>query len=200
MLPPAGGEYRAEQMTLLAGMMHRRRTDPRLGEWLNHTAGRKPDPHSDPGATIRELKRQYDRRVKLPQALVEELARTAVLGQQAWVDRPGQQRFRLVRAAAGKNVRTEARSRPPRSAIPECRLRCPARRLRTRRTDVARHQSAGGLREQLVPLVAAIARQRPRSRNVDILSRAAIPSTRKEIRQAKSPANAASISTAAGSM
>src|SRR5690606_31797711 len=34
---------------------------------------------------VRELKRQYDRRVKLPQRLVEELARTSVLGQQAWV-------------------------------------------------------------------------------------------------------------------
>ena len=85
MLPAAAGEYRAEQMTLLAGMLHRRRTDPRLGEWLNTLIDARLDPHSDNGATVRELKRQYDRRVKLPQALVEELARTAVLGQQAWV-------------------------------------------------------------------------------------------------------------------
>ena len=28
MLPPAGGPYRAEQITLLAGMIHRRQTDP----------------------------------------------------------------------------------------------------------------------------------------------------------------------------
>src|SRR5437764_2437861 len=31
------------------------------------------------------MKRQYDKRVKLPQKLVEELMRASVLGQQAWV-------------------------------------------------------------------------------------------------------------------
>ena len=44
------------------------------------------EPHSEAAATIRELKRQYDKRVKLPQALVEELTRASVLGQQAWVN------------------------------------------------------------------------------------------------------------------
>ena len=43
------------------------------------------DPHSDTGATIRQLKRDYEKRVKLPQSLVEELTRASVLGQQAWV-------------------------------------------------------------------------------------------------------------------
>src|ERR1700690_996894 len=64
MLPAAAGEYRAEQITLMAGMLHRRRTDPKLGEWLNALVAEKMDPHSDQGATVRELKRQYDRRVK----------------------------------------------------------------------------------------------------------------------------------------
>src|SRR3954466_15277686 len=73
MLPAGGGDYRAEQMTLLAGMLHLRRTEPQVGEWLNELITAKWDPHSDRGATVREFKRQYDRRVKLPQALVEEL-------------------------------------------------------------------------------------------------------------------------------
>src|ERR1043166_9344638 len=76
MMPPAAGEYRADQTAMLAGMIHRRRTDSQLGHWLNTLLAAKPDPHSDRGATVRELKRQYDRRVKLPQKLVEELART----------------------------------------------------------------------------------------------------------------------------
>ena len=33
---------------------------------------------------VRRLKRQRDKRVKLPQTLVEELARATILGQQAW--------------------------------------------------------------------------------------------------------------------
>src|SRR5262245_54030045 len=86
-MPPAAGEYRAEQMTFLSGLMHQKRTSPRLGELLGELGGGEiaKDRHSDAAATIRELKRQYGKRVKLPQSLVEELTRASVLGQQAWV-------------------------------------------------------------------------------------------------------------------
>ncbi len=86
MLPPDAAEYRAEQMTLLAGMIHQRRTDSRLGDWLGElaTSPLAADPHSDSGTTIRQLKREFDKRVKLPQSLVEELTRTASLGQHVW--------------------------------------------------------------------------------------------------------------------
>jgi carboxypeptidase Taq len=86
-MPPAAGEYRAEQMTFLSGLAHKKRTNPRFGELLAELAnsGLAKDPHSDAGATIRHLKRQYDKRIKLPQSLVEELTRASVLGQQAWV-------------------------------------------------------------------------------------------------------------------
>jgi carboxypeptidase Taq len=86
-MPTAAGEYRAEQMTFISGEVHRRRTDPRLGEWLQElsTSPLAADPHSDEGATIRQLRRDYEKRCKLPQLLVEELTRASVLGQQAWV-------------------------------------------------------------------------------------------------------------------
>jgi carboxypeptidase Taq len=86
-MPPAAGPYRAEQMTYLSGLAHKKRTSPRLGDLLSQLAGSElaSDPQSDAGATIRQLKRQYDKRIKLPQALVEELTRASVLGQQAWV-------------------------------------------------------------------------------------------------------------------
>ncbi len=76
----------AEQLTLLAGIIHQRRTDPRLGDWLGQlsTSALAADPHSDTGTTIRQLKREFDKRSKLPQALVEELTRTASLAQHAW--------------------------------------------------------------------------------------------------------------------
>ncbi|MEX2176432.1 MAG: carboxypeptidase M32 [Pirellulaceae bacterium] len=86
-MPLAAGEYRAEQMTFVSGLVHRRRTDPRLGELLSALADSPlaADPHGDAGATIRQLRRDYEKRVKLPQSLVEELTRASVLGQQAWV-------------------------------------------------------------------------------------------------------------------
>lgn len=84
MLPRAGGEYRAEQMTLLSGMIHERRTDPRFGSWLAELAEGPlaADPHGTTGTAIRQLKRQYDKKVKLPKALVEELTRVSILAQQ----------------------------------------------------------------------------------------------------------------------
>lgn len=86
-MPPAAGEYRAEQMTYLSGLAHQRRTDPRLGELLATLAETDlaQNPHTDTGSTIRELQRQYDKKVKLPRRLVEEMTRASVLGQQAWV-------------------------------------------------------------------------------------------------------------------
>lgn len=85
-MPPAAGEYRAEQMTYLAGQMHRRRTDPKLGDWLAELAESPlaAEPHSDEGATIRVMRREYEKRRKLPQTLVEELTRASVRGQQIW--------------------------------------------------------------------------------------------------------------------
>lgn len=88
LMPPAAGAYRAEQITLLSGLIHKRRTDPQLGEWIEHLRHTPlaHDQHSDVGCTLLELKRDYDKRIKLPQTLVEELSRASILGQQAWVE------------------------------------------------------------------------------------------------------------------
>jgi carboxypeptidase Taq len=86
LLPAAAADYRAEQMTLLAGLIHRRQTDRQLGDWLAELAAAPPDHEGagEIGCNLRQLKRQYDKKTKLPQSLVEELTRTSVLGQQVW--------------------------------------------------------------------------------------------------------------------
>lgn len=80
-MPAAGAEHRAEQSTLLAGLIHRRWIDRRFGESLDRLA---EELDGEAAIVVRRLKRQRDKRVKLPQTLVEELARTAVLSQQSW--------------------------------------------------------------------------------------------------------------------
>jgi carboxypeptidase Taq len=94
-MPVRAGEYRAEQITYLAGAVHKRRTDPQLGQWLEEllTSNLTADRHSDIGATVHELKREFDKRSRLPQRLVEELARASVLGQQAWVKARAEDNF-----------------------------------------------------------------------------------------------------------
>ena len=58
-MPPAGGEYRAEQMTFLTGLAHRQRTSKRLGELLGELSASElmKEPHSEAATTIRELER-----------------------------------------------------------------------------------------------------------------------------------------------
>jgi len=87
-LPAQSGAYRADQITYLAGQLHQQRTDPKLGEWLEILLASPlaAESHSDAATTIREAKRDYDQKVKLPQELVEELTRAAVIGQQTWVE------------------------------------------------------------------------------------------------------------------
>ena len=35
MMPPGAAEQRAEEMAAIEGVLHARRTDPRVGEWLS---------------------------------------------------------------------------------------------------------------------------------------------------------------------
>lgn len=85
-MPPAAGGYRAEQSAFLAGLIHARQTSPEVGEWLAVLEGSElaADPHSDSGCVIHKLARGYRKKARLPQRLVEELARVSSLGEQAW--------------------------------------------------------------------------------------------------------------------
>ena len=110
-LPPAGGDYRAEQSTLLAGLTHQSWVDPKFGQQLDELAATLKDPNDpqdDAAVVVRRLKRQRDKRVKLPQTLVEELARAAILGQQAWQEARQKDDFPSFRPLAGTDDRAEA--------------------------------------------------------------------------------------------
>ncbi len=85
-MPQRGSAHRAEQMALLARLGHEMLTAPVLGELLA-TVEASPlgkDAESDTAANVREIRRQYDRAVKLSNELVEELARVTTRAQQAW--------------------------------------------------------------------------------------------------------------------
>lgn len=88
-MPPKGAPHRANQVSLLARLCHEQFTSPRIGELLAEleaAGGTGTDPESDQAVVVRETRRSYSRAVKLPSSLVEELARTTVLAQQAWAE------------------------------------------------------------------------------------------------------------------
>ncbi|MCA9051299.1 MAG: carboxypeptidase M32, partial [Planctomycetaceae bacterium] len=87
-MPAGGNEFRAEQLSLLAGVAHEWATDPHVGDLLNQLTDSELNdaPDSDAAVNIREIRRTYERNRKLPQRLVEEISRVTALAQQHWAE------------------------------------------------------------------------------------------------------------------
>ena len=88
-MPSANAPYRGEQLSLLAGMCHQKFTDPQVGEWIKTAESSKAlmeDAASDSAVNLREWRHSYDRSTKLPQKLVEEMARVTSNAQVEWVE------------------------------------------------------------------------------------------------------------------
>ena len=85
-LPRAGVSHRANQLALLAGMLHDRAADPRVGDLLAAVEGSAllSDADGDAAVNVREWRRVYDRSIRLPRSLVEENMRVASFAQQEW--------------------------------------------------------------------------------------------------------------------
>src|SRR5262249_8436394 len=79
-MPRAGVAHRGEQMALIARLCHQMMTAPLIGELL----GLVGELDGEEAANVREIRRVHDRAVKIPQALVEELARVTTQAQSAW--------------------------------------------------------------------------------------------------------------------
>ena len=87
-MPKAGIEHRSKQMSMLAGLVHERATNPKYGELLAviESSGANADPHSSEAVNVRELRRDYDRQNRLPRKLVEEMARVTAIASQVWAE------------------------------------------------------------------------------------------------------------------
>ncbi|MCG3127091.1 MAG: Thermostable carboxypeptidase 1 [Phycisphaerae bacterium] len=86
-MPRRGAAERAEQLALIAGIVHDRRTSDEFGGMIQRLAGSDAAGQDHVAATnIREMKRQYERAVRIPRQLVQELARTVALAKGAWVE------------------------------------------------------------------------------------------------------------------
>ena len=162
-MPSAGAEHRAEQSTLLAGLIHQRWVDPKFGGQLEELAASPlaADPHGDVGVVLRRLKRQYDKKIKLPQTLVEELARTAVLGQQAWQEAREKDDFPSFRPLLEKMIELK-RGQAEALGYPQCPYDALLDDYEPEELTANVGRVLAGLREDLVPLVAEIQHSRRR--------------------------------------
>ena len=85
-LPYRAAPNRADQVTFLSGLVHQRKTSQQLGGWLNELSHSElaKNPNSEVGASIRGLKRDFDKNIQLPEDLVKRIAHAVTVGQQIW--------------------------------------------------------------------------------------------------------------------
>ena len=82
MMPAGAATQRGEEIGALEGVLHSRRIDPRVGDWLDgidlatlNNVGR---------AILRHIKRSYVRNSKVPEDLASEIARVTSVAQGIW--------------------------------------------------------------------------------------------------------------------
>lgn len=87
-IPKGGVQQRGNQLALLAGMSHQKATSPEIGDLLKQLEGSSltSDPDSFEAANIREIKHSYEKLVKIPKSLVEELTRVTTVAHGVWAD------------------------------------------------------------------------------------------------------------------
>ncbi|MEK6701321.1 MAG: carboxypeptidase M32 [Planctomycetota bacterium] len=96
-MPPAGADGRASQMSVLAGLIHERRIDPKIGEAITvceAQVGKTIAPESPEAANIREMRRDFDLATKLPRSLVEDWAKTTSQANDVWKKARAQRKFK----------------------------------------------------------------------------------------------------------
>lgn len=83
-MPRGATEQRAEEMAAMQSVLHERRTDPRIGEWLDR-ANSEIEDHED-ARMLELIKRDYHRQTRIPARLATELARVTSLAQGTWAE------------------------------------------------------------------------------------------------------------------
>lgn len=97
-MPPAAAAHRAEQASLLASLLHARRTSKQMGDLIAACEQDKSlagDTASPAAAAVREFRRDYDLATKLPNELVSELAKVGSQAQEVWKEARKQSDFAM---------------------------------------------------------------------------------------------------------
>lgn len=105
-MPKGGTAVRGDQKAYLVGEMHRRMTDPRLGEILSmlEDSPLVKDAASIAAVNVRNIRREYDRARRLPDSLMAEIARLSSTANEAWVEARKTSNFEVFRPFLDKMI------------------------------------------------------------------------------------------------
>lgn len=81
-MPRGAVEQRSEEMAAIEAVLHERRTDPRIGEWLDAA---NPQTEAEIRA-VELIARDFNRASRIPARLAQELARLTSLAQGIWAE------------------------------------------------------------------------------------------------------------------
>src|SRR3990172_12400436 len=163
-MPPRAASFRAEEVAVLARLVHERATDPRLGEMLLACEADPERPaEPDASANLREARRDYDRATRLPASLVAEMSETSSRALEIWKEARRTSDFALFEPWLHRQVllhRQEAACHgTPEGGEPyDALLEAYEPGMRSAELD----RIFGPLRSALAPLLASIAQARVR--------------------------------------
>ena len=80
MMPRGAADQRGEETGAIEGVLHARRTDPRIGAWLEAA---EPQDEVE-RAQLRHIRRTYEKQTRIPAALATEIARVTSVAQGIW--------------------------------------------------------------------------------------------------------------------
>ncbi|MDO5642476.1 MAG: carboxypeptidase M32 [Paracoccus sp. (in: a-proteobacteria)] len=83
-MPRGAAEQRAEEMAAMEAVLHERRTDPRIGEWLDRAEAEIED--AEDARMLALIARDFRRQTRIPARLATELARLTSLAQGIWAE------------------------------------------------------------------------------------------------------------------
>lgn len=93
MMPAGATEARAKQVAALAGVIHERMTDNALGDCLEELNGQLQNFNAFDQRNILEARRNFDLMVKIPNSLVQAIAKLSSSGHAIWVQARKENRF-----------------------------------------------------------------------------------------------------------
>ncbi len=83
-MPKGAAADRANQLAVIAGVAHEKLTADELGSLLIELEQEDFGDDFAAATNVREIRREYDRAVKLPKSLVQDIARATTLARAAW--------------------------------------------------------------------------------------------------------------------
>jgi carboxypeptidase Taq len=101
-MPPKGVAHRAEMLSYLAQELHRKTTNPRVGELLAEAAQGQWTPAQ--AANLREWRRDYDQATKIPEDLVRRRAELTAKANAVWQEARAGNAFPLFAPYLGELV------------------------------------------------------------------------------------------------